>query len=271
MAVSRRLIAGDSVYALGVKLGEGTTSDVYLGERLGALPARVTVKVARDDAGAKLLLAEGRHLAALQAIDLPGASYVGQRLPQPVFVGTAGDADMARRVVLILRHPVGYWGSLASVAPMQGSGIDARHIVWIWRRVLEVLGFVHRAAWCHGDLSLGHLLVHPAEHGIRIIGWAEARHVSGADARRACVRDLQQLAWSMRSLLHGHTTSAPAIGPSTPAPLAALLRSASEDAGWLAAHDADATERALSKAAADAFGTPRFVPFDPLAPYATAA
>ncbi|MEO7055691.1 MAG: lipopolysaccharide kinase InaA family protein [Caldimonas sp.] len=263
-AGARTLAAGGASYALVARLGQGTRSDVYLGERLGALPATVTVKIARSDAGAEALLAEGRHLAALQALDVAGAAYFGQRLPQPVFAGNGIEAGADRRTVLVLRHPAGHWGSLAAVAQAQPNGVDARHIVWMWRRVLEVLAFTHRAGWSHGDLSLGHLLVHPAEHGVRIIGWARARHDGGSALRQACGHDLRQLAWSMRALLHGESGGAPPIPASTPAPLAALLRQVSEDGPWRVGHGAEDVEKALGRAASDAFGAPRFVAFDPL-------
>lgn len=264
-AGGRTLAAGGATYALVGRLGQGTSSDVYLGERLGAIPAKVTVKIGRDDAGAEALLAEGRNLAALQSLDVAGAAYFGQRLPQPVFAGSAVEAGADRRTVLILRHPVGYWGSLASVAQAQPAGVDPRHIVWMWRRVLETLAFTHRAGWSHGDLSPSHLLVHPAEHGVRVIGWGRARHDTGAPLRQARGLDLRQLAWSMRALLQGASSGAPGIAAATPAPLAALLRQASEDQAWVASHGAESIEEALGRAASDSFGAPRFVVFDPLA------
>ena len=49
-----------------------------------------------------------------------------------------GLGDGARQA-LVLRHPTGFWGSLQDVQQANPQGIDPRHAVWIWRRMLEVL------------------------------------------------------------------------------------------------------------------------------------
>ena len=265
----RVLAAGAARYALRRPLGSGSSADVFLGERLGPIGAWATLKIARDEPGAVALRREGRHLAALQALDGPGAAYFTQRLPQPIFAGVALVGG-ERREVLVLRQPTGYWGTVGDVIRAQPAGIDPRHVVWMWRRVLETLAFVHRAGWSHGDIAPEHLLVDPDQHGIRLIGWAQAAFRS-ADLPSLRGRDLRRLAWSMRAVLASARDDVPAIPAATPAPLATLLRSASEDDDWCAAHDAEAVERALGEAAAASFGPPRFLHFDPLGGRSTPA
>jgi hypothetical protein len=147
----------------------------------------------------------------------------------------------------------------------QPSGLDPRHIVWIWRRGVETLGFVHASGWVHGDLGLDHLLLHPAEHGLHVIGWARAERLDGEALARGRERDLLQLAWAVRAVLHGAGAGPPTIPASTPAPLAALLRQATEDDAWRRGRSAEAIEHELTRAAEASFGAPRFVAFDPLA------
>jgi hypothetical protein len=266
----RVLSAGGVAYAILAPLGRGDHSEVLLGERTGPLRARVTIKRAEGDAAAARLRREAATLRALQALEIAGSAYFSQRLPQPVHAGAAV-LDGVAQEVLVLRHPTGHWGSLAAVREAQPRGVDARHIVWMWRRVLETLAYRHGAGWVHGDLGLDHLLVQPAQHGVRIIGWSRAVHETGAALERGRARDLQQLAWSMRALLHGTGDGVPDVPATTPAPLASLLRQASDGAASSPPRDAASLERALGEAAAASCGPPRGVPFDPLGGRATAA
>lgn len=248
-------IAGRRYRVLG-RLGEGEQCDVLLGERCGALGQRVTIKLARSSPNR--LAAEADALRHLQALQIEGSAYFSQRLPQVLASGRSGAAGHERDA-LVLRHPTGFWGSARDVLDHHPQGIqDVRHAVWMWRRVLEVLAYVHRAGWTHGDLRAEHWLVHPADHGVLLVGWGRARQ--GGDA----ARDLMQSAWTVRALLHGHRDDhEPAIPDRVPAAMRDLLRAASEDAAWCRRLDAGQLDQALMAAAGQAFGPPHFVPFHP--------
>lgn len=254
-------------YRVLAPLATGEHSEVLLAERLGALPERVTLKLARDSAADKVLLREAAVLKSLQELPVAGAAYFTRRLPQPVGTGVStgvaeGLGDGARQA-LVLRHPTGFWGSLQDVQQANPQGIDPRHAVWLWRRMLEVLAFVHGAGWTHRDLSPAHALVHPRDHGVLLIGWSRAQHATGAAHTGAVVRDLMQAAWTVRAVLDGGGAGEPSVGRRTPAPLAALLRQCSEDAAACQRLGAQGIEQALSAASTEAFGPSRFVPFDP--------
>ena len=243
-------------YRLLARLAVGAQCDVWLGESTTAVPIRATLKLARTRPNT--LQAEAAALTALADAQHDGSAYFGQRLPQ-VLACAPAEVDGATRDVLALRDPPGYWGSLAQVQAHHPDGLrDARHAVWLWRRALEVLAYCHRAGWTHGDLRPEHWLVHPADHGVLLIGWGRATH-GGAPAR-----DLAQSAWTIRALLAGRGDAAPALPARVPSPLADLLRRASEDSRWIAGCDAATLERHLMTAAGQAYGAPQFVPFDPL-------
>lgn len=266
IATAPALCIGAQKFRLIAPLGGGETAEVFLAERQHILPERVIIKLARPGAPASALAEEYQTLKRLQALDGAGAAYFSQRLPQAVLSGQCLDASHAGRFALVLRHPVGYWGSLASVLQYQPSGIDPRHVVWIWRRVLDMLGFIHPLGWMHGRINPEHLLVHPRDHGILLIGWRAAHPNTHprADAAQQIAQDLMHTAWSMRSLLTGDLQS-PGVGPHTPAPLAKLLEQASEDAGWCLRQSAAGIDQALRQAAREAFGPPRFLEFIPIA------
>lgn len=240
------------------RLGTGEFSDVYLGERKNILPERVTIKIAREESGRGELSKEYRILHELQSINTQGSAYYSTRLPQPISLGTADNTGLE---ALILRQPVGFWGSLDNVMHYNNAGINPRHVVWMWRRVLEVLGFIHENGWSHGDLHPGHLLVHPPDHGILIIGWGRAVKASGKNRGKAI--DLRQSAWSMRALLSGQIDE-PGFGPDTPAPLVEVIKRASEDESWCSSRGAAGIDEELKAAALKVYGPPSFVHFNPL-------
>jgi hypothetical protein len=239
------------------------SGQVLLAQSIGAGPERVVLKLSQAPDAARTLQHEAAILRQLQAAAIPGAAYFSQRLPQLVARGAATGNVAYGTEALVVRHPVGYWGSLADVQRHYPHGIDPRHAVWMWRRMLDVLGYVHAAGWTHGRLAPEHLLVHPGDHGILIIGWSRAQRI-GAAAMATAARDLMQTAWSIRSLLHGGSDDgAPPVAASVPAPLATLLRRASEDADWCARQGAAGVDQALQAAASAAFGPPRFIHFTP--------
>ncbi len=251
-------------YAQRATLAFGEHARIVLADRLGALPERLIIKEALDGAPAGRLQREMEVLEQLHDPALQGAAHYSQRLQQ-VVAFAAGVPEEGSRGTLVLRVPPGFWGSLATVRMHQPCGIDPRHAVWMWRRILDMLAFAHAAGWAHGALYPAHLLVHPPDHGIVLIGWAGAARAAVGSA--AMARDLQQAAWTMRALLAGAGAGAdrdpPAIPATVPPRLATLLRRASEDQGWCASTGATGQDSLLVQAALDAFGAPAFVEFSP--------
>ena len=253
-------------YGIVQPLGRGANADVYLAQRISALPERVVLKLARPDvSGSEAALAQAaQSLEALQHSDAAGAPYFTQRLPQPVVLGTARSNFLSDRPALVLRAPAGYWGSLDEVLRRyhaKGQALDARHAVWMWRRVLEVLAFVHDSGWVHQALLPENLLVHPGDHGVQIIGWSRAvRAGTGAAARGI---DLAQIAWSVRALLcGGNDPTATDLPAHVPVSLAQLLHQCA-DARWCTQQGARAIDQAVRAVALQTFGPPRFLHFDP--------
>lgn len=245
-------------------LGMGSSARVVLADRSGIAPERVVLKIAHAGVSASHLQREKAVLDKLQYRGAPGTAYFSQRLPQAIALGSTADPAGHQAEVLVLRNPTGYWGSLDELKKNYPRGVDPRHAVWMWRRILEVLAHVHANGWAHANLTPAHLLVHCADHGIMIIGWSGAREYSGAKATAPQARDLMQSAWAIRTMLaEGDGQSMPAIPSATPAPLATLLQRASENAAWCADIGAQGLEKELVMAARAAFGRPQFVHLSP--------
>jgi serine/threonine protein kinase len=65
--------------------------------------------------------------------------------------------------------------SLGAILKAYPEGIDFRDWAWMFRRVLEGIGFVHQRNYVHGALVLPHVLVHPKNHGARLIDWCYSK------------------------------------------------------------------------------------------------
>jgi serine/threonine protein kinase len=64
--------------------------------------------------------------------------------------------------------------SMAEVLAVHPRGLDYRDIVWMFKRTLVGLGYVHSRGFVHGAIIPPHVLLHPVNHGARIIDWSYA-------------------------------------------------------------------------------------------------
>ena len=65
--------------------------------------------------------------------------------------------------------------TLDAILKAYPEGIDFRDWAWMYRRVLEGIGFVHQQGYIHGALTPAHVLVHPKQHGARIMDWCYSK------------------------------------------------------------------------------------------------
>lgn len=248
------ILCGGMRYQLMNRLGVGEISEVFLARRQGAPPLMATVKMSTQPDAADRYAKEAEILRSLQASD-PGdtGAFFSKLLPEVVAQGPVDDVH--GKHALLLRHPHGYWGSLADLNHRHPNGLDPRHGVWIWRRMLTVLAFVHRQGWAHRDLRPEHAIIHPADHGVRLISWARARPgASSADQ----ATDLMRSARVVQALLGGSGARRVDL-TSTPAPLSELLENAATGSGFCESHRAEGLDERLRAAAREAFGPPAFV------------
>ena len=251
-AMGAGIVCGGVGYRLLQELGSGEISKVHLALRLGVMPALVVMKLSSAPTAAAAFAREAEVLRELQKTgdDVAGA-FFSRLLPEVVAVGAVEDSG---RHALVMRHPNGFWGSLAALSERFPAGLDARHAVWIWRRMLDVLGFIHDHGWSHGDVRPEHALVHPEDHAVRLIGWASAR--KGADAKQKAA-DLARSARVVQVLLYGGSGVKPG---SLPPALSQLVTQAAEEPDFCRTHGAHGLDSLLRAAAYEAFGPPAFVP-----------
>lgn len=248
---------GGQVFTLMARLGQGEVSEVYLAQRIGPMPFLAVTKLSSASHATDAHSREATVLRELQDLIGEGVdACFGRMLPEVVAVGpVAGDLP---RHALVLKAPNGYWGSAADLNTRFPQGLDPRHAVWIWRRVLGMLAFVHSRGWVHGDVRPEHLLIHPGDHGARLIGWASAQRDASGAAQAA---DLMRSARVIQILLGGISESASGMDQ-VPSELSALVKQAAQETSFCQRQGAQGLDATLRKAAQDAFGPPAFIPLD---------
>lgn len=247
------LICGGFAFRLLQELGIGEISRVWLGRRVGALPFLATIKISAAPAAAALHAREAQVLRELHALDGDGlGAYYSRQLPEAIW---QGKVEGSEKHALVLSHPQGFWGSLADLNARFAGGLDPRHAVWIWRRMLETLRFIHGHGWSHGRIRPEHALVHPQDHAVRLIGWASAKKDASEIDKAG---DLCRSARAIQVLLCGTDGSGDLAG-SVPTGLAALVTRAATDEAFCREQGAEGLDGLLRTEAKAAFGPPAFV------------
>jgi serine/threonine protein kinase len=176
-----RVNVGGRTYVLESRLGQGESSIVYRARWVDRLGELVVLKVlqALDDADA--LRNEWTVLRELVERDRPGSDHFARRLPPPVAFGRI-ETDVPRTAA-VYGWRSGFVHTLAEVGRVHPHGVPGEVAVWLLKRLLELLVFVHEAGFVHGAITPEHILVQPRDHGAMLIGWSCATRLDGR-ARR---------------------------------------------------------------------------------------
>jgi hypothetical protein len=271
---------GDSHWALGALVASGEISDVYAVERARWPTERALVKILRVGRDAAQLDHEWEVLTALQASSTPGAPSFLARIPQPILRGTltAGTGTGSRAI--FLRWASGYIHTFEAVAGAFPKGIEPRASIWVWRRILEILTFLHASGIVHGAVLPPHLLVEEGEHGVRLVGFRAAGRMGTAlaavspgferfypesllESRRLTPgADVAMSARAVAALLGGDPQTG-AVPAAVPAPLAEEIRRiCTLDPAAPAAPDAWSLRERLGSLAGQVYGPPLFCPIE---------
>lgn len=257
-----RLWAGGRRYILDGRVAKGSSSDVFLGRFDHRLTEQVVVKMLRAADDLDVFRHEWDVLGSLQRATRDGTAHFSRLMPSPVAFGEARlgiHGTEGTRQVMVLGLAPGFVHTFDDVRAAYPSGIPPGASIWLWKRVLESLAWLHGTGWVHAAVLPEHLLVHARDHGVRLIGFSCATHIGetvevsagglspGVEAQPAL--DYAMSARAVQALL-----AAPA-----PEPLQRLLERASTDAasftdGWALIAEVDRVAR-------EVFGPPQYVPF----------
>jgi hypothetical protein len=257
------------------QIARGEISDVLLATRARRLTERVLIKVLRAAEYSDLFAHEWDVLIALRAGEAQGAPHFSLRLPSLVARGDAVFRDGRVEPAMLVREMAGFRHTLDDVRDAFPKGVDARHAVWMWRRILEMLGWVHRSGWVHAAVLPQHVVVHARDHGAILVGWSCAARlgevVPAVSARREAFYPREVLdgapATTATDLTMSARTIAYALGavdggelpPDVPAPIRDLVEAC---VSGPIVDDAWRLKDLVAAAAQRAFGPPAFVPFE---------
>lgn len=266
-------LAGFRLRLLG-RLAVGHSSDVFLATRATRITERLLVKVLRDAEDEPLLRNEQRVLAKLEASPERGTPYFTSLVPQRAFSGVLEGSGFSRPFAAAFRQPPGLAHTLAQLRERFPGGVDPRHAIWLWRRALELLDWLHRSGVVHGALLPAHILLDAREHSVGLVGFSCA---GGADTPLAALDPRQadfypagaapkptlspatDLAMLARCIVHALGGLPTRVPSHVPAPLAQLL--GDQLTGNVAVAPLELS-RNVSEVARECFGPPHFVKLD---------
>jgi serine/threonine protein kinase len=269
---------GDRHWAVNQQIAEGEISDVYKG-RLARWPTELAIlKILRDDKDSDRFENEWNALQALHRSEARGADSFTALLPQPIMHGEISPGLYAGKRASIYRRISGFKHTLEDVTRAYPQGIPPQASIWMWRRILEALSFIHASGMVHGAVTPAHLLIQENEHGMRLVGYGCAgkknqklRNIA-SDAEPFYPKstrsqlsltpqlDLIMSARCMAAALGGDP-SARSLPDAVPIPLVNIVqRIAHSDPTATPGEDAWSIREELGTLANQVFGPPRFIP-----------
>lgn len=157
-------------YTIREGLASGDLSTIYGGVDQKGEP--VVVKMSRTPVVNDLLMREATALTTLKTA--AQAAPIWLRF-LPVLADSFKVKDVSRGVRQVNVFAVQCPERLVPLTDLVAhfpKGIDPRHFVWIFKRLLSVLGFAHDAGVIHGAVLPTHILVRPADHSLLLVDWA---------------------------------------------------------------------------------------------------
>lgn len=147
----------------------GDLYDLYLADVDGE-SWRVVLKLLRDPADEDLATAEWRNLQQLWSEKGEAAVNFQRYLPKMVETAKIAVGGKVRRANVL--REVRKANTIADVLSARPRGVDPRDMAWMWRRLLELLSWVHDRGLVHGAILPEHVLIRPDNHGARLVGWS---------------------------------------------------------------------------------------------------
>jgi serine/threonine protein kinase len=156
----------DRKYQLQRLLGRSNQTEVHLATADTGSP--FVVKVSLDSEGAARLDNERKTLT--QLLTAAGDTTYRRYLPELIESFPLRSRRHQRVNVFHLEPGLHTLEQVREQHPV----LDGRHLAWIFKRLLTVLGFAHRAGVLHGAVLPAHVLLHAPGHGLRLAGWGRS-------------------------------------------------------------------------------------------------
>jgi hypothetical protein len=146
-------------------LAAGDVADIYTATSDNK---EYLLKISRIEGGEKLLNQEQKALT--QLLTKAGTKSYARYLPILAESFLAKD-KIQKRVNVFVREEGFY--TLPQIHE-QHSTLDGRHIAWIFKRLLTIVGFAQQNNIVHAAVLPSHVLVNPETHGLQLVGWGHS-------------------------------------------------------------------------------------------------
>jgi len=130
------------------------------------------LKIARTHKDNDLLEAEAKILKTLH--DSPKTVEFGADLISEFVESFKIKNDKMQKVVVNVFKFADDNYSIKFIADLHDGKFNPRHIIWMWKRILSVVGVIHNVGYVHGALVPSNVLISPANHGCRLIDFCYA-------------------------------------------------------------------------------------------------
>ncbi len=159
-----------TTYQLIGQMGQGDTSDVHLAMTGGELPMLALVKI-MVTADEDLIAREVTNLRRLDKINIQFSELFRGNVPQLVEHGTLRLENGSSWPAMAYRYQYGSDWSLADVMREYPEGVNGPTLAWMANRLFEIMSWYRHSDLVHGAILPEHLIIHPADHTMMVIGW----------------------------------------------------------------------------------------------------
>lgn len=167
-------------YTIGKLIASGDVADIYHAEgastsTIGMMPLtnKYVLKISRIVNGHTLLDNEQKILTKF-SLDARASAY-SLLLPKLAESFLAKDKIQKRVNVFVFEDGLYSVDEVLKAHPI----IDPRHLVWLFKRILMIIGFAHKHGIVHSAVLPEHVRIVPVNHGLQLIGWGHAVDTGG--------------------------------------------------------------------------------------------
>lgn len=150
----------------------------------------------------------------------------------PVLLDTFIYSEGRRRANVLIQLQDGY--TMEEILYSFPDGVDPRHGVWMFRRLLMALGFAHEQGVIHGAVVPAHVFILPKDHGVILLDWCYSVDMPVCDSE-------------------SKTTSILWTGVPKPAPMAKVPAIKAMVPGWEKLYPAEVRDKKPASTATDLY------------------
>jgi serine/threonine protein kinase len=166
----QKIIVDGTTYMLGPKVHIGEHSSLYEGQfSCDGGSAKALIRVAHTSSDTPFLNNEIRILDRLhRKVEDKELGY-WRSLP---FI--FGRFNAGQRIGVVYRWFDGVTATDIRMNSLHKNGLDQRHVIWIYDRMTNLLGYIHARGVIHGRIDPDRLRVRPSNHNVMLTGWGQA-------------------------------------------------------------------------------------------------